>query len=156
MKTASLNELKKELAHLETKQLVEVCLRLVRYKKENKELLNYLLFDAEDEATYRMRVKEVVDEQFMELPSHLYQAVKGLRKILRGTNKYIKFSGSKQTEVELLIYFLMKLRRSGLKIYSSTVLTKMFETQLKKIDKAISTLHEDLQYDYQQELKEIS
>jgi hypothetical protein len=53
MKAASIHELKKELLHLDEKSLVATCLRLARYKKDNKELMTYLLFEAHDEEGYR-------------------------------------------------------------------------------------------------------
>ena len=37
MKAATLSEIKKELNTLPPEQLVELCLRLSKYKKENKE-----------------------------------------------------------------------------------------------------------------------
>ena len=46
MKAATLNELRKELQALSSKELVEICLRLAKYKKESKELLTYLIFEA--------------------------------------------------------------------------------------------------------------
>ena len=48
MKAATVHELKEELKHRSAAQLVELCNRLVRFKKENKELLTYLLFEAHD------------------------------------------------------------------------------------------------------------
>jgi len=44
--------------------VVDICLRLVKYKKENKELLNYLLFDANNEPDYIRNVKAEIDLQF--------------------------------------------------------------------------------------------
>ena len=44
-----LQHIKKEIQHLPTEQLAELMLRLARYKKENKELLTYLLFESHDE-----------------------------------------------------------------------------------------------------------
>ena len=86
--------------------IVDVCLRLIKYKKENKELLTYLLFEAQDEASYIKGIKEDIDEQFKELnTSNLYVTKKGLQKIVRTTSKYIKYSGIRQTEIELLLYF---------------------------------------------------
>ena len=46
MKAATLNEIKQELTNLPTTRVLELCLRLGRFKKENKELLTYLLFEA--------------------------------------------------------------------------------------------------------------
>jgi gas vesicle protein len=156
MKAASINEIKKELNTLEFNKVFELCMRLAKYKKENKELLSYLLFDAIDEPAYIENVKKDIDQQFDEIQKHnMYHASKSLRKILRTTNKYIKYAGQLQTETELLIYFLMKLKKSGIRYRTSTVLTNMYERQFNKIKTAIGKLHEDLQFDYQQELENL-
>lgn len=154
MKAASLNDLKNELKVLTPPQLLDLCVHLARYKKENKELLSYLLFDAQDEASYVKSVKEMMDELMAGINRYnLYQAKKTLRKTLREANKYIKYSGKKQTEVELLIYYCKKFKASGVKYQSSTALTNMYNRQLLKIGKTITQLHEDLQYDFMEELK---
>lgn len=157
MKAASVNELKKELQHLEAKELVELCSRLARFKKENKELLTYLLFEAHDEAAYVRSVKADIDFQFSEIPkgNSLYLQKKSVRKILRGANKYIRYTGSRTMEVELLLYFCSQLKQSGIKIKDSTALSNLFQAQLKKIEKTVLTLHEDLQYDYTKELERL-
>lgn len=153
MKAATLSELKKEMATLSPSKLQEVCLRLAKYKKENKELLTYLLFESGNEQAYIESVKQEVDTQFSEMnKSNLYLAKKSLRKILRTTNKYSKYSGAAETEAELLIYFLGKLKKSGIPVQDSVVLTNLVNQQLKKIEKVLSTLHEDLQYDFRKEL----
>ena len=64
MKSASLSDVKNELSHLDKNELTELCLRLARYKKENKELLSYLLFDANDEENYKNNIKLLIDEKF--------------------------------------------------------------------------------------------
>ena len=46
MQTTSLSELKKELSIMPKDKLVDVCTKLIRFKKENKELLHYLLFES--------------------------------------------------------------------------------------------------------------
>jgi hypothetical protein len=157
MKTVSLSELKKELYNLPEKEVLDICLRLAKYKKENKELLNYLLFEANDEESYIIVVKKEIDKQYTEInSSNIYFAKKSLRKILRFTNKQIKYSGLKQTEVELLIYYCKKLRKSGIDVSKSTALTNIYTRQIQKIKKSLSTLHEDLQHDYKDELQIIS
>ena len=137
---------------------MELCSRLARFKKENKELLTYLLFEAHDERAYVDGVKAEMDLLFDEVRSggNLYLAKKGLRKILRQINKFIRFAGSKHVEVELLIYFLTKVRDSGIGFKKNTVLVNMYKMQLKKIDKALEGMHEDLQYDYRQETTGLS
>ena len=156
MKAASLNELKQELNLVSPAKLLELCVRLAKYKKDNKELLSYLLFDAHDEAGYIANVKAEMDEQFGEInTSNLYFAKKTLRRILRITNKYIRYTGSKQAEVELLLYYSNALRDSGIAFKKNTALNNLYQAQLKKIAKVISTLHEDLQYDYLRELERL-
>jgi hypothetical protein len=60
MKAATLNELKHELSHLPAEELLDLCTRLARFKKENKELLTFLLFEAHDERSYIVSVKESI------------------------------------------------------------------------------------------------
>jgi hypothetical protein len=154
MKAFSLKELKAELSTLSPLEITEICLRLAKYKKENKELLAYLLFNAGDEANYIVEVKAQMDEQFEGInQSNLYLTKKMLRKILRTTNRFIKYSGAKQTEVELLIYFCHKMKRSGIPYHTNKALDNLYLRLIIRIQKSISMLHEDLQYDYSEELK---
>lgn len=132
-------------------------MRLAKYKKENKELLTYLLFEANDEDAYIEGVKHEIDLGFEGMNrSNLYFAKKSIRKTLRITNKYIKYSGAKQTEVELLIYFCKTLKGYNLPIKSSTVLSNLYQKQLQRIRKALSSLHEDMQYDYKDDLESLT
>ncbi len=153
MKTATIHELKQELQSTAHARLLELCLRLSKFKKENKELLTYLLFESHDEEAYINSVKEIINEGFDNLPdTGLYLLKKSLRKILRITNKYIRYTGSRQAEAALLIWFCTKLKNSGIEIQKSTVLLNLYQQQLKKIETAVASLHEDLQYDYRREM----
>ncbi|MFT7590369.1 MAG: hypothetical protein ACI9UJ_000279, partial [bacterium] len=58
MKTATIKHIKDELTHLTEAQLIDLCLQLARFKKENKELLSYLLFNASNEVHFISGVKE--------------------------------------------------------------------------------------------------
>ena len=69
--------------------------------------------------------------------------------------KHIKYSGAKQTEVELLIFFCQQMRKLKLPFYQSKVLINLYNRQLQNIQKALNFLDEDLQFDYQAELEEI-
>ncbi len=64
MKAVTVKELREELTNCTPKELRELCLRLARFKKENKELLTYLLFESSDEVLFIEGVKKEVDEQF--------------------------------------------------------------------------------------------
>lgn len=156
MTTASLSEIKKELHTLDQETVEGLCNRLAKYKKENKELLTYLLFEAHDEKAYIENVKEELRELFKTLPSsNVYLIKKTLRKILRFANKQIKYSGIKQTELELRIFFCTKIKEARIPLHSGTVLFNLYQQQLKKIEAALSKLPEDLQADYERELKQI-
>ncbi len=154
MKPATVHEIKQELITLPASALAELCLRLAKFKKDNKELLTYLLFEASDQAAYVENVKKEIDLGFEELPKpNLYLTKKSLRKILRTTAKEIRYMGSPQAEVELLTYFCSKIKGSDIPIHKNAVLNNLYQQQLKKIRGVIATLHEDLQYDYLRGLK---
>jgi hypothetical protein len=154
MKAASIHEIKQELQTLPPSRLTELCLRLARFKKDNKELLTYLLFEAADETAYVESVKKEIDGEFEELPKpNLYLTKKSLRKVLRVTARQIRYTGSPQTQVEVLTYFLRKLRQSGIPYQDSPVLVNLYKQQLKKIRTVIDSLHEDLQHDYRRALQ---
>ena len=154
MKAATINELKQELVNLSPSKLSELCLRLARFKKENKELLTYLLFEAHDTPGYIQSVKAEMDLQFADInKSNVYFVKKTLRKILRFANKYTRYSGLAQVEIEVLIYFCTSMKELNVPITSNPVLLNIYLNQLKKISKALNGLHEDLQYDYQREIQ---
>lgn len=154
MNTATLLELKRELNTLEPERVRDLCLRLAKYEKESKELLTYLLFEAHHEATYIENVKNDIDESFRGLSKvNLYFVKKNLRRILRMTNRQIKYSGLKQTEVELRIYFCTRVKKSVANLERSQVLMNLYQNQLRKINTALATLTEDLRFDYERELQ---
>ena len=156
MKAATINELKQELLDTPAPKITELCLRLARFKKENKELLTYLLFEAHDTVAYIENVKAAMEVQFEDInKSNVYFVKKTLRKILRTTNKYIRYSGLANVEIELLLYFCKRMKALNISISSNPVLSNIYNNQLKKITRAIATLHEDLQYDYLREINKL-
>ena len=156
MKAATISQLKKELSYRSPEELLEICLRLSKFKKENKELLTYLLFESADEAGYIESVKNEIDLEFDAInTSNFYFIKKSVRKILRNIKKYSRYSQKKETEVELLIHFCSKLKTFKPSITRNTTLLNLYERQLALAEKIISTLHEDLQYDYKLELEDL-
>ena len=145
--THGLQDIKKELQHLSAEQLTELCLRLVRHKKENKELLAYLLFET-DEAAFIEKVKAEAGFMFSQLPAHSYNAAKALRKILRLLTKYTKFMASKGGEIELLISFCNSYVQYADRRSTYKPLRLILLRQVEKIRTLIQKLHEDLQFDY--------
>ena len=156
MQTATIHQLKKELETIPHKELLQHCLRLARFKKENKELLTYLLFEAGQEENFRQVIKTDLENLFAEInKSNIYWTKKSLRKILRMVDKVIRFSGVKETEIEIRLHFLRQIRAHRIPIHRNKVLSNMFAGQMKKIKNAMEKVHEDLQYDYGLELEDI-
>ncbi len=156
MKAVTIKQLKDELSHKSASDLKDLCLHLARFKKENKELLAYLLFESHDEESFIATIKEEVDMQFSEINTKSFFYIrKSVRKILTSIKKHIRYSKKKETEVELLLYFCKKLKAFKPSINRSTRLQSVFDTQVRMIKKAIEKLHEDLQYDFQLELNEL-
>jgi hypothetical protein len=156
MKAATLHQLKKEMVHLDPDQLLQLCLRLAKFKKDNKELLTYLLFEAENEDGYIQTLKSAIDEQMEDInKSNLYVRKKGLRKVIRYLDKCIRYSGNKETEIEMRIYLCKKMVEHEMPIYRINAFINIYDGQIKKIRRVLAKLHEDLQYDYLEELKEI-
>ena len=153
MTTASLSELRRAILNVPSGELPELCIKLARFKKENKELLSYLLFEADDEPEYIRKVKAEIDDHFRELNrSTPYMAKKGIRKILAFTNQRIRYSGQKRTEVELLIHYCKKFKKEVPYRHNITI-KNIYLRQILKIKKTVGTLHEDLQFDFGEEIK---
>jgi peptide subunit release factor 1 (eRF1) len=84
MQAAPIKELKSALADQNPLQLKAIILRLARFKKENKELLTYLLFASQDEEGYIKQIQEEVSEQFEQITSSSWYIIKKqVRKTLR-------------------------------------------------------------------------
>ena len=157
MRATTIQEIKQELLTLKAPELVGLCLRLGRFKKENKELLTYLLFEANDEENFIRSVKQEIEELFSTINlAHLYFAKKTLRKIVRVINKFSRYSGNKQTDIELRIFFCRQLLDTGIPFQRNTVISNLYDGQLKKIYAVLGALHEDLQHDYSKEIAEIA
>lgn len=156
MKAVSVKILKQELKTRTPDELLEICLRLAKFKKENKELLSYLLFDSHQEFQYIEKVKKEVDLQFDSINRNNYYYIrKSVRKILSLIKKHIRYSQKKETEVELLLFFCDRLKSFEPSIFKNQSLKNTFQRQMDYIEKKLPTLHEDLQYDYSIELDQL-
>lgn len=157
MKAATVSEIKKELKFRSTEELTALCLRLARFKKENKELLTYLLFESENEEAFIESAKLEMEAQFKQINTNSFFYIKkSVRKILREVKKHIRYSPVKETEVELLLHFCSTLKEFKPSIKRNTTLVNLYNRQLEFITKKMSVLHEDLQYDYTKEIEDLT
>ncbi len=149
MKAATVQDIKTALEERSHTELTALCLRLVKFKKENKELATYFLFEAEDPDAYIRNCIAEMETGFAEINrSQLYFAKKSLRRLLREANKHIRYIGQKTAEVELLLAWCRLLKDSGIPYQKAPALENLYRSQLKKVRKALEGLHEDLQHDY--------
>lgn len=156
MKAVTIKALKTELSNCSPNELFEICLRLTKFKKENKELLSYLLFQSADEEGFINDLKSEIDFQFTQINSKNYYFIKkSVRKILRFVKANIRYSKNKETEIELLLYFCAVLKNSKPSIDQNLVLKNIFIREIAGIKKKVAVLHEDLQYDYKLELDKL-
>jgi hypothetical protein len=154
MKIASIIQIRKEIGQLPEAELVVLLSELAKYNKENKELLNYLLFEADFESNYIQKIKEDLDLQFQEInKSNIRFIKKGLQKIARELKKNIKYSGKKETEIELLIHFCKNMIALKIRLDRFPVLFNLLNRQFTNIEKAILKIDEDLHADYREEIE---
>ncbi len=154
MQAAPVRELKVALQQLSEKELIALCVRLASFKKENKELLTYLLFEADDEHAYIRSIKGVMDEEFSQVNRRSYYRMKkSVRRIQRQVNRYCRYSRNKATEVELLLYFCHKIKTMSPSVLRYRGMTNLYLRQIEAIRKKLTKLDEDLQYDFGQELE---
>ena len=157
MDAASLNELKKELNELDPRQLQSLCLRLAKFRKDNKELLTYLLFEQQDEHGYVENIKREMTEEFNNVSNlNTYYLKKSLRRILKLVNKQIRYSGLPETELALRIHFCQQIKESRMPVTGSRVLMNLYDQQLRKINQTWKKLQEDIQQDYREQIEQLS
>jgi hypothetical protein len=157
MKAVTVRELRKALNEHPREELIEMCLQLSKYKKENKELLTYVLFESSYEEGYIESIKEEINEQFDAINTRtFYYIKKSVRKILRTVKKFIRYSKNKETEITLLIYFCEKLLEVKPSIKRNRMLVNLYIRERGSIEKKIEKLHEDLQLDFNNLLEDLA
>ncbi len=145
---AKLPELKRELESLPQPELVRLCLRIAKHKTENKELLDYLLWSASDPLLYAQDFKADILLPFETPFVNAYSFTKSIRKSLRLISKYLRFTGSRQGECELLLALVEYYHTNYRREFRTAALSRIMFRCLKKASTNISKLHEDIQADY--------
>jgi hypothetical protein len=76
MKISSVSELKKEFNHLSTIELVELLNNLIKFNKENKEYVHYLLLESNFEANYIQKIKDEIEIEFKSIDARSWKTMK--------------------------------------------------------------------------------
>ena len=116
MKAATVVQLRRELETLDPEHLKSLCLRLARFKLENKELLTYLLFESENESYYIEGIKETADLLFEEINTKSYFFIKKVCE---------KFYGCLKNTPVILIKKKPKLNSSSIIVTNSKLLNPL-------------------------------
>lgn len=154
MPTTSLSDIKKEIKHLNSNELNELCLRLGRFKNENKALITYELFYKGDEISFIEDIKEELLEYLAVINTDSYFYMKKtIRKVLKQIRLFARLSREKTTELELLIFFCEELNKLEPSIHKNKLLSNLYRRQVISIEKKLTGVHEDLQFDYMQQLQ---
>ena len=143
-----LNELKRELEGMPNPQVIQLCVRLAKLKVENKELLHYLLFYSNDSLAYAELLKAEILDPFQQPFINAYTLAKRLRKSMRIIAKYIRFTGDRAGESELLLALVNEYLEFYRFEYRNAALARIVVRCLKKTSDNIAKLHEDIQADY--------
>lgn len=153
MSPATIDDIKKELQKLPPRKVLELTLKLARFKKENKELLSFLLFEADDQQGYVQSLQLEIEEMFKDIhkaPSAVVK--KQLRRITKLITRQSKYIGSRTAAVELHVHFCKILYAHPENLLKINSAITIFQQQLNKASKLIPLLEDDLQYDYKLQL----
>lgn len=157
MKIPSLAQLKKELSYLDGNELVELVVDLSKFSRDNKAYLFFKLNEKDNSRLYLEMVQEELEADFqMARGDHSYYAKKSAQKLRRKMNKLLKLSKVKTDQIEVLLFFCEKFREYGFMRHRNQVLDNIYQMQLSKAVKLIAGLHEDLQFDYQGKVEELT
>jgi hypothetical protein len=156
MKIATAKQIRDELNARPREEVMLLMQRLLRFKKENKELINYLLYYADDEQGFIDAVKQDMIDGFSVVnTSSFFLAKKSVRKVLRMMNKYIRYSAKETSKVELILFFCQLLKNMDRDYRQSRVLDNLFERQIALAEKTLLKVHEDLRTDYRSDFEQL-
>jgi hypothetical protein len=156
MHSATIDTIKTELKQLPPREVLDLLLRLARFKKENKELLTYILFESANESEYVEQVKKEIAGEMLEIDGlPAYQYKKQFRKIQRKINKPIKYIGNKSATAELYLHMVRMISEKKKTISLATFLDKILQQYIIKIEKLLPGIEDDLAADMRKQLKQI-
>ena len=157
MNIASIREIKNEITALPQDELIEFCLTIIKSRKENKEFAQYLLFERQNEELYSEKITAFLGDQFATINNtRIFFIKKGFRRIVRLANRYLKYAQNDETRVKVYLFLVRNFDSYAHDKRCFYETRKIVESLKAKLDKWISALHEDLQFDYKRKLEEIS
>lgn len=156
MKIASLAEIKKELQHLSQKELIDVVTDLSKFSTDNKLFLYFKLYGRDQPRLFAEMVQEELINDFRNgNQRNAHYAKKSAQAIRRKLNKYLKFTKDRPTQIDLISFFCEMLYEYGYLMYRHPVIDNLYGMQVSKVERLLGQMHEDLQFDYRDKVKEL-
>lgn len=156
MQLPSLAQIKKELKTLDEKELIDVIIDLSKFTRDNKAYLYFRLFEKDNPRLFVEMVEGELEWHFQNANTKSYfTAKKSAQAIRRKLNKNLKLTKDKTAQIELIAYFCEKIRAYGYLGYHHPVIENLYQAQIRKMEKLIAGLHEDLQYDYREMISQL-
>lgn len=157
MQFLSISEIRKELDHLDRKDLVSMVVELSKLSQHNKAFIGIKLASTDNPNIFLDTAKQELETLFMDANSSNYHlAKKSIQGIRRKLNLKLKLSKDKIQLAELLLYFCRLMREYGYLGFRHPVIDNLYQMQYSKASKMVSGLHEDFQYDFEGPLEELA
>jgi hypothetical protein len=156
MEISSLTDLKKDLSYLSEKELIALITDLAKFSRDNKAFLYFKLNEKSHPNLFVDLVKEELDNAFQTANTRGYNIAKKSIQGIRGKlNKSLKLSKNKADQAELVLYFCELMNDYDYLDFGHPVIDNLYDSQIRKARKLISTLHEDLQSDFEYRIEEL-
>jgi len=156
MEIPTLADLKKELSHFSEKELIGLITDLAKFNRVNKAFIYFKLHERDQPSLFVDSVKEELDQAFQIANTRHYHVAKKSAQGIRGKlNKSLKLSKNKSDQAELILYFCEMMKKYDFLRFRHPVIDNLYGSQLGKAKKLISTLHEDLQSDFEYRVEEL-
>lgn len=154
MEIAGLADIRKELIHQSPDELVELVLRLARFRQDNKALAGYWLFDRQNPTEFLRQVHQALDHGFDELNfSTGYWVKKGLRKWQRQVNLYGRICGEAWMQADMQSYYVWVCLRAQKRLSDPNYLAPLLASAEKKRVTLVKKLDDDVQHDIQRQFE---
>ena len=152
-----IHELRVKTNDLSVESLHRLLTRLMRFKRENKELVAFELFIRAEPENWFADIREECNVTLNEMnTSHPYFMRKTMRKLIRTLKTYARYAGDPAIEAELLCILLEAFHQKHLHEHTAEKIRKIVTDTQVRLQKMISKLHDDLQYDFIRRLADIS
>lgn len=157
MNLPTLAELKKQLMLLDQKELVALLTDLAKFNKDNKTLLYFKVQERDDPGLFVQESIRELDAEFLKgyYSNSYHTAKKSAQRIRRRLNKLLSINKDKAVHADLLIAFCKSMKEYGYLDFRHPVIDNLYAQQVRKLEKTLESLHEDIQYDYEATVLEL-